>query len=43
MNVPIRSRIRRYPLNLAAVDISSLRESFEDMLRCESDVGSDDV
>jgi hypothetical protein len=43
MNVLIRSRIRPYPLNLAVVDISSLRELFEDMLRCESDVGSEDV
>jgi hypothetical protein len=43
MNVPIRSRIRRYHLNLAVVDISSLRESFEDMLTYESDVDSDDV
>jgi hypothetical protein len=43
MNVLIGLRLRLYPLNLAVVDIDSLRELFEDMLRCESDVGSDNV
>jgi hypothetical protein len=42
MNVLIGSRLRPYPLYLAVVEISSLRELFEDMLRFESDVGSDD-